>query len=251
MGSWADCEIGCDKNRDTHFVRIQSGARRIFPLDLLFYRTQWPSVPNVFCRCTGEDDCKAAPFYTHFEFICRQMNKSVLLRSVLPVYSSLSCSTLCLKSNSGIYPLGDVLLQSIWRTGRRKWNKKNEKKLHHTLRGNRQKWGAACDWYCVHFKYWCQRFSLSLHVSLLCSRWRLSPPQNGCQPCAMSGVMTGEEAFPDGWGRVIKPEAVETNTLRCGCDIGCLLAKKKQFKRVKVPVLCASMGSTCMRSWAN
>lgn len=64
MGSWADCEIGCDKNRDTHFVRLRSGALRIFPLDLLFYRTQWPSVPNVLCRCTREDDCKATRF-TH------------------------------------------------------------------------------------------------------------------------------------------------------------------------------------------
>lgn len=151
----------------------------------------------------------------------------------------LSCSTLCLKSHSGIYPLGDVVLQSICRTGRGKREREREKKkrrekLRHTLRGNRQKWGAACDWYCVHFKYWCQRFSLSLHVSLLCSRWRLSPPQNGCQPCTMSGVMTGEEAFPDGWGRVIKPEAVETNTRRC-CGIGCVfffLLRKKQFKRV-------------------
>lgn len=229
MGSWADCEIGCDKNRDTHFVLIR--ARQIFPLDLLFYRTQWPSVPNVFCRCTGEDDCKATPFYTHFEFIRRQMNKSVLLRSVLPVYSSLSRSTLCLKSHSGIYPLGDVLLQSIWRTGRRKRNKKREKKLRHTLRGNRQKWGAACDWYCVHFKYWCQRFSLSLHVSLLCSRWRLSPPQNGCQPCTMSGVMTGEEAFPDGWGRVIKPEAVETNA--AAATSAAFLPKKKAVQKSK------------------
>lgn len=188
------------------------------------------------------------------------MNKSVLLLSVLHVFClSHSRLTLRLKSHSGIYSLGDVLLQSIRQNRQTKKKLKKKKKIpRHTLRGNRQKWGAACNWYCVHFKYWCQRSSLSLHVSLLCSRWRLSPPQNGCQPCTMSGVMTGEEAFPDGWSRVVKSEAVETNTVRSCCAVYsfflfCFFGRglEKAFLKSKVSPFCASPDSTCIRSWAN
>lgn len=53
--------------------------------------------------------------------------------------------------------------------------------------------GPDCDWYCLCCKRLCHTFVLSLHVSLHCCPWCLSPRENGCHPDTMTAVMTGRE----------------------------------------------------------
>lgn len=126
----------------------------------------------------------------------------------VPLFNRLSFHTVCLQSHPGIYLSETSSCMSVCGTDLEK---------PQTL-GNTQKWETGCDWYCLDYKYLCQRFMLLLQDSLHCCAWRrcLSQGQNSCQPRTMNVIMTGEEknnfcsfwAFPDGVKSVFNLEKV-------------------------------------------